>query len=355
MRTKLSLMALVLGAAACGGDEPGRVETSGAVVDVVVTSPGRASAMATYAAEVTSERSVDVATRMSGTVREVHVELGTTVRAGDRLISLDAADVDARVEAARAAFALAEKNHGRIDRLAAAGAASTQELDRSSAGLEAARSTLAEAEAQEAYAVVRAPFDGVVTARRIDAGDLANPGVPLLSMVDPDTIKIVADLPGHLVGSLQPGAQVEIEIVGGGGPVAARVTRVVPALVSQGRTFRVEARPEQPLPGAYPGAYARLAVASGGAGSSWIPEDAVVERGQLRGVFVVEGDTLRLRWVRLGARRAGAVELLAGPGFGDELRIVRRPGVALVDGLPVGTVREEAWILGAAAAVGGTR
>ncbi|MEX2468094.1 MAG: efflux RND transporter periplasmic adaptor subunit [Gemmatimonadota bacterium] len=347
MKTKLSLVALALGAVACGGDEPGRVDVSGAAVDVVVTSPVRSGAMTTYAAEVRSERSVDIATRMSGTVRQVHVDLGTRVRAGDLLISLDADDVAARVRAARAAFALAEKNHGRIERLAEEGAASTLELDRSLAGLEAARSALAEAEAQEAYVVVRAPFDGVITARRVDAGDLANPGVPLLSMVDPGAIKIVADLPGHLVGSFQEGAEVEVELVGAGGPVGARVIRVVPAVRSQGRTFRLEARTDVLLEGAYPGAYARLGVPADDATSSWIPADAVVERGQLRGVFVVEDGVLRLRWVRLGVQRAGAVELLSGPG--GELQVVRRPGVGLSDGLPVGTVREETWALGEAA------
>lgn len=346
MKTKLSLVALALGAAACGGEEPGRVDVTGAAVDVVVSSSVRSGAMTTYAAEVTSERGVDVATRMSGTVRRVHVELGSRVRAGDLLISLDADDVDARVRAARAAFSLAEKNHGRIERLAAEGAASTLELDRSLAGLEAARSALAEAEAQEGYAVVRAPFDGVITARRVDAGDLANPGLPLLSMVDPGALKIVADLPGQRVGSIQEGAEVEVEIVGAGGPVPARVTHVVPAVGSQGRTFRVEARLDAPLPGAYPGAYARLVVPDGSSASSWIPSDAVVERGQLRGVFVVENDVLRLRWVRLGVDRAGAVEVLSGPG--GELRVVRRPGVGLSDGLPVGAVREEAWALGEA-------
>ena len=122
----------------------------------------------------------------------------------------------------------------------------------------------------------------------------------------------------------------------------------------QGRTFRVEARPDSPLAGAYPGVYARLGVpAADESGSTWIPEDALVERGQLTGIFLIEDDSLRLRWVRLGLRQPGAVELLSGPG--SDLRIVRRPAVDLVDGLPVGAVRLEAWEPGAATVAEGAR
>jgi RND family efflux transporter MFP subunit len=355
MKTKLSLLAIALGAAACGADEPGRMEADRTPVDVVVTAPVQASSVGTYAAEVTAERTADIATRMSGAVREVHADIGSRVRRGDRLVSLDARDVLARVEAARAAFELAEKSHGRIERLAADGAASAQELDRSTAALEAARSALAEAEAQEAYAVVTAPFDGVVTARRVDPGDLASPGMPLFSMVDPAGLKVVADLPAHLVGAVREGATVQVEIVGdaAGRPVSARVSRVVPAVAGGGRTFRIEAVPSEALEGAYPGAYARLSLPSEGESTRWIPADAVVERGQLNGIYTVEDDVLRLRWVRLGARRADAVELLSGPA--GELRIVRNPGVGLTDGQPVGTARDEDWTLVALAAGGTNR
>lgn len=350
MKTKLTLLALALGVAACGADEPGRVEVDRAPVDVTISVPVTASSVASYAAEVTAERTAEIATRMSGAVREVHADIGSRVRRGDRLVSLDARDVFARVEAARAAFELAEKSHGRIERLAADGAASTQELDRITAGLEAARSALAEAEAQEAYAVVTAPFDGVVTARRVDPGDLASPGMPLFSMVDPATLKVVADLPAHLLGAVREGGTVQVEVVGdvAGRPVPATISRVVPAVAGGGRTFRVEAVASEALEGAYPGAYARLSLPFEGEGTRWIPADAVVERGQLTGIYSLEGDVLRLRWVRLGTRRADAVELLSGPA--GELRIVRSPGVGLTDGQPVGTARDEDWTLAALAA-----
>jgi len=354
MKTQFTLVtALLLGAAACGSDEPGRIVPDGTPVDVVFSTPTEAATLQTYPAEVTADRSADIATRMSGTVRTVHVALGQRVRAGDPLVSLDAVDVGARVEAARAAVQLAEVTHGRIERLAADGAASRQELDRTAAALAAARAALAEAQAQDAYAVVRASFAGVVTAKRVEAGDLANPGAPLLTLVDPTTLKITADLPSHLAGVVREGGTVEVQVTGVEGMRTALVTRVVPAVAGAARSFRIEAVPEGGLAGAYPGAYVRLGVPVEGAGTRWIPADAVVERGQLTGIFVVEDDVLRLRWVRLGARAAGAVELLSGPG--GDVRMVRRPGSGLVDGTPVRSAREETWGLEASSGAEVTR
>jgi len=72
-----------------------------------------------------------------------------------------------------------------------------------------------------------------------------------------------------------------------------------------------------------------------------VPSDAIVRRGQLTGVFSIESDTLRLRWVRLGRTRDDAVELLAGPA--GDLTVVRHPAPELADGRPVSQVHPEAW------------
>jgi len=276
------------------------------------------------------------------------------VSRGQPLVELDANDVNARVTAARAQEQLARASHRRIENLARDGAASQQELDQATAAREAAAAMLAEAEAQEAYAVVRAPFDGVVTARSVDAGDLALPGQPLLVLVAPSALKVVAELPAQRAGTLVVGAQVEVRLEESDTPATSRVTRIVPALGGPSRTFRVEVAMEKAPAGAIPGAYARLELERAGAGARWVPEDAIVDRGQLTGVFSVEADTLRLRWVRLGQRRDGAVELLSGPAGG--LTVVRRPTADLFDGRPVGRKSEEGWsAVGRSAAAGSSQ
>jgi len=339
---RIILLTTTLGLAACASEEPGRIPRASDPVVVTVSAALRAPALESFPASVTSERTAEIATRMSGTVGRVLVDVGSRVSRGQPLVELDADDVNARVTAARAQEQLARTSHRRVENLARDGAASQHELDQATAALEAAGAMLAEAQAQEAYAMVRAPFDGVITARTVDAGDLALPGQPLLVLVAPGALKVVADLPALRSGSLEVGDTVRVRLERSGEQVPARVTRVVPALGGASRTFRVEAAMQDTPSGAIPGAYARLEVARAGEGPRWVPEDAIVERGQLTGVFAVEADTLRLRWVRLGQRRDGAVELLAGPA-GSELTVVRRPAADLFDGRSVGQVAEEGW------------
>ncbi len=343
-----ALAALLLGAAACGSEEPGRLPPPTTPADVTVTEAWSTSGSNLFPAQVRSRRTAEIATRIAGTVARVHVDAGSRVREGEALLTLDSADLQAALDAARTAREVAERAYRRLERLAADGAASAQELDQAEAALEAARAREAAARAQMAYAVVRAPFSGVVTARTVDEGDLATPGRPLLTLVAPTELEVVADLPAARYGSVETGDVLEVYTTGGG-RAEARVTRVVPALGAASRTFRVEARLDAGAGEAsslLPGSFVRVRVGrpgteSGASPSLWIPADAVVRRGQLSGVFALEGDTLRLRWVRLGRRDGDAVELLGAPA--PTLTVVRRPAAELTDGTPVGSVRRKPW------------
>lgn len=339
MKRILTTLTLTATLAACSAEDPGRIPRADAPADVTVSTTARAPSVESFPAAVVSERSAEVATRMSGTVERVVVDVGARVRQGDLLVRLDASDIRARMSAARANLELAERSHARVESLAADGAASQAELDEVTARLEAARAGLEEAAVQETYAEVRAPFSGEVTGRMVDAGDLAVPGQPLLTLVAPGELKVTAELPAHRAGSLAAGQEVTVRVSGVHGPLRAEITRVVNALDAGARTFRVEARLLDAPPSVLSGAWARLELPRGGEGPRWIPADAVVRRGQLEGVWVVETDTLRLRWVRLGQEVDGAVEVLAAPE--GTLTVVRRPDAGLHDGRAVGQVRRE--------------
>jgi hypothetical protein len=99
--------------------------------------------------------------------------------------------------------------------------------------------------------------------------------------------------------------------------------------------------------GLVPGAFGRLEIDGSGEETRWMPADAVVRRGQLTGVFVVEAETLRLRWVRLGETRGEAVELLAG--LDGDVRIVRHPAPELADGQAARVEASQDWRLEAPA------
>jgi RND family efflux transporter MFP subunit len=334
-RTVVLTVALL--AASCGGEAPPRSGPAAEPVAVVVTPAWQDAAPAVVVAQVESERAADLATRASGTLRSVDVRVGDRVRAGQTLAVLDDADVRARIAGARAQRELAERTFGRVERLAADGAASGQELDEARARRDAAVAGAAEAEAQEAYVEVRAPFDGVVVGRFADPGDLAVPGRPVLRVAGRGPVKVVADLPSELAAGTALGDAVTIR-TGDGTGVAGTIAQVVPTLDPATRRFRIEVTPATSA-GLAAGAIVALELPGRGGGSRWIAADALVRRGQMAGVWALEGDTVRLRWLALGRTIGDAVEVLSGPP--GPLTVVRRPGADLRDGAPAARVTRE--------------
>jgi RND family efflux transporter MFP subunit len=332
----------------CGSSEPGRIEAPVGAASVVVSELETGSATLAFPAEVVAEERVELATRASGIVRRVTVDVGSRVRAGQLLVALESGDVGAGIAAARAGATQARRYLDRIVALEADGAATPQELDDARARLAMAQAEVQRAEAQFGYVNLSAPFAGVVTERRVDPGDLVVPGQPALTLVSTGGLVVRADLPGERASQVAEGDPVTI-VLPDGARVPARVTRVVPALEGASRRFRVEVALEAPpaAAGLMPGMFARLEMEGGGEETRWMPADAVVRRGQLTGVFVVERDTLRLRWVRLGESRGDAVEVLAGPA--GDVRLVRRPAPQLADGQPARVGSSQDWRLEAPA------
>lgn len=339
------LLSALLSVAACDRGEPGSAPEPDGPVDVVVSAAATGPTVTIHPATVTSTDDVELATRASGTVVRVHVDVGSRVATGDTLVELDAADVQARVQSAEADLRRATRYFERIRNLERDGAATTQELDDARAGLRRAEAGVRETRAQLAYVVLRAPFAGTVTARMVDPGDLASPGRPVLGLVRPGALEITADLPAEVGRAVRPGDRFLVRQPGSGEARRVRVVRVSPSQDPASRRTRVELRFEEAGDvrgaGFVPGAYARLEREAPGTSTVWIPSDALVRRGQLSGVYGLVGDTLDLRWIRTGLRRGGEVEVLAGVQPGDLL--VRRPNPALVDGRAVSSAHEEPW------------
>lgn len=348
------LAAAMVALAGCDGGEPGRVEPATGPVAVVVSPIDTAPAAVGFPAEVVAVSEVELATRSSGIVRRVAVDVGAAVRPGQVLVELEADDVAAGVDAAAAEVRRARRYRERIAALEADGAATPQELDDAEAGLATAEARLREARAGLAYVRLASPIAGIVTERRVDPGDLVVPGLPALTIVSTAGIEIEADLPAASADLVRPGQAVTVVVPGDGARVEARVARVVPALAAGSHRFRVEASFVDPAAVAgrlLPGTFVRMEVERPGERTRWIPADAIVRRGQLTGVFLVVDDTLRLRWIRLGERRGDAVEVLAG--LPAAARLVRRPAPGLEDGLPVDAVESESWRLRSPAVVEG--
>lgn len=277
----------------------------------------------------------EVATRIMVHVNRVGVELGERVKKGQVLVELDRKDILSRQEQAEAGLASAKSQlenarsyYNRIKKLHDERSATDQDLDNARTRLESAQSAvraaegqLAEAAANLDYSTLVAPFDGYITAKTIESGDLANPGLPLVTVEQQDSLNILATVSERAVGQISVGQQAWVETdIPGSGRLPAKVAAVIPSADPRTRTFKVKlvlGNPDQALTS---GMFARVQFQTGTARIMAVPDSAVVRRGQLTGVFTVDQNNLaRLRWLRLGQTSGSMVEVLSGLNPGDRV------------------------------------
>ncbi len=270
--------------------------------------------------------------KVSGRIEQLPVVLGQRVKAGDLVARLDAVEIKARLDQARAALEQAERDWNRISSLFKSQAVTRSELDSSEARLQVTKAGVTEAEAMLRYLEVRAPFDGVVARKMADVGDLASPGKPLVEIQDPAALQIDADVPEQLAGQLQLGAPLTIRVDSVKTPFTGQIAEMAPSADPASRTVRIKVD-IAPAPGLMPGQFARVLVPLGESHCLDVPASSVVQRGQLEIVFVVNDQQARLHLVKTGKRAGDHVEILSGLEAGDTVVVEGAP--LLLDGQPV--------------------
>jgi RND family efflux transporter MFP subunit len=189
-----------------------------------------------------------------------------------------------------------------------------------------------EAETLLAYTRVTAPFDGVVTAKHADVGDLATPGRRLLAMENPASLRLEVDVPEALVGRVQLGDRLPVQVPAAEKSAQGVVSEISPTAAPGSRTFLVKLDlPDDPA--FRVGQFGRAEIAIGESAALFVPASAVLQRGQMEMVFVVADGAARLRLVKTGRPVAQDIELLSGVSAGEQ--VVVGPASDLVDGQPV--------------------
>lgn len=302
---------------------------------------------------VRAAESAQLAAQMMGTVVAVNVREGDHVRRGQVLVVIDSAQPQAGLDRARAAvsgtdheaaaaeadYTLAATTMKRYRDLYDHKAVSPQEFDEVNARLQSAaarrditragqaqaKAALAQASTSLDYTRVRAPFDGVVTEKRVDPGAMATPGTPLLTVEKSGRYRLEATVDESSLQYVKPGqaAKVTLDALGGG-ELPGRVVEIVPAADPGSRSFMVKV--ELPANAQLrSGLFGRAYFSRGERESLTVPRAAVVTRGQLQGVYVVGPDQVAsLRYVTLGRPAGDAVEVLSGLQAGEKL--VSAPG-----------------------------
>ena len=202
----IPLLALVL-LASCNSEKKKEIVKETAIaVKVSGITENNSSLFVTASGKIEAENSANLSTRMMGYVTKVHVQVGQKVGAGQLLVSINNTDlqakkaqVDASILQATAGFNNAKKDYDRFMNLFKQQSASQKELDdmtaryeMAKAGLEGARQMRNEVVAQFSYSNIKAPFSGVVTNTFVKEGDMANPGMPLVSVEGASKLQVMA-------------------------------------------------------------------------------------------------------------------------------------------------------------------
>ncbi len=330
----LFVATIALALAACHSrKEPGATETlpSVAVRTAVVESEVRPSIEEVVGTVRSKQRAV-IEAKVSGRILQYLAVPGQMVKSGDLLVEVDALEILARRDRATAMLDEAVKDMARYEKLISSNAISRQDYDAAASRQAVARAALSEAETMLGYARVTAPFDGVITRKLADVGDLAMPGKPLIEMEAPGFLRFEADVPESLIGDLKLGAKLPVRIGANPATIEGTVVEIAPIADPASRTFLVKLD----LPateGLRSGQFGRVLVPVGETRSIYVPRSALVVRGQMETVFVVDNQKARLRIVRTGKKSDGEVELISGIDPGD--RVVVEGTENLSDGQPV--------------------
>ena len=270
--------------------------------------------------------------KVSGRIAQMPVVAGQTVKAGDTLARLEVREAQARLEQAKAGREQADRDRKRFETLLQQKAVTQQEYDAQDARFRIADASLGEAEAMLGYAHVTAPFDGVVSRKSADVGDLASPGRPLLELEDPRALRLEADVPEALLGRVQAGARMSVRVAALTNELEGVVSEIAPVADPSSRTFRVKLDLPS-VAGLRPGQFGRVAVPLGETTTTRVPVDAVVQRGQMEMVFVIANQKAQMRLVKSGKRFGPEIELVSGVAPGELVATVGAAG--LRDGQPV--------------------
>jgi RND family efflux transporter MFP subunit len=294
------------------------------------------------------ERKADLRAEIGAIVQQVLKENGEPVRAGELLVRLDDAAIrdsltsaDEAVRASTQAFEQAERQVQRLKTLQQQGMTSMQafedaEVRRNNAqsDLVAARARVASARQQLRRTEVRAPFDGVLSERRVSVGDTAAVGKELLKVIDPRSMRFEGLVSADRMHELKTGQTVSFRVNGFAQTVfAGKVKRVDAAANATTRQVEVVvAFADAAAAPRVSGLFAEGRVETGGVQALMLPEASVVRSGESAHVWRVNGNLVNKVAVRLGDRdaRSGDFPVLSGLAVGD--RVLRNPGSTLSEG-----------------------
>ncbi|MBI5634579.1 MAG: efflux RND transporter periplasmic adaptor subunit [Nitrospirae bacterium] len=320
-----------------------RPQVAGVTVEAVTLS--QADEYLETAGTVKAKTVSLIASRMMGSITSIKVKEGDRVNAGHLLATVDDSDVAQRVRAAEKAVeaaaqqrSLADVTYKRYKNLYDDKALSGQELDQietrnkvSDMEYERAKAMLQEARAYHAFTRITAPVPGLVTEKKADLGSTAVPGIPLFTIEDTSGYRIEASIDEKQAGKIKPGLEVTVFIESLNREIRGKVTEVVPAVDAATRTQLIKIAISSE--GLRSGSYGKVSIPAGKKEAILVNRKAVVEKGQLTGIYAVDANSIiTYRLIRTGKAYGDKVEVLSGLNPNDKV-IVDRVDLAIDGGI----------------------
>jgi RND family efflux transporter MFP subunit len=295
----------------------------------LLTQPVTESAVGT----VRAVHEVSIGSKLLARVVEINLKASQKVRADDVLVRLDDADLQAKLEQAKAAVASAEaaqtqaaSDEHRSAQLVEKRTISQQQYEQSLTALRAADANLKraseavkETEATLSWATIRSPIDGTVIDKKVEVGDMVSPGQLLLTLYDPKRMQLVASVRESLATRLQPDQKIAVSLDKfAGKQCSGTISEIVPEAQSESRTFQVKVTGPCP-PGVYAGMFGRITIPLDEEQVLVIPRAAVSNVGQLQLVDVFANGQTTRRAIRIGRTIGDEVEILSGLREGEQV------------------------------------
>jgi len=334
-RSLTSLMLIpVLLVAACSERPPESTETSSTVTAQVLEIK-RGDIREDYSTTGTliADDRIDIASRIIGLIRQVNVQEGSRVKKDQLLITIDPtemqaqlAEAEARLAQSKARLVDAKSDLKRYQSLYNEKVISVDRFRKAELALQlaegenqAAEASLERIQVQMQYASIRSPVGGVVVARHKQAGDIATPGTPLLTIENPDNVVVRTFVKEQHIQHIRIGDSTAVEIEAADMKSPGIITKIVPSADPGTHSYLVKIALVE-KGNARTGMFARVNFKIGHSSGILIPTSAVTSRADLNGVYIIDSDNIaHYRLVRLGRQFTNSVEILTGLKDGDRI------------------------------------
>jgi membrane fusion protein (multidrug efflux system) len=331
-RPLLPLLVLTSALAACGGDGAapggpgagagGPPQMPPTAVEAIVAKREPVGSGLSTVGTLRADEQVVIRPEITARLVRIHFEEGQRIAAGAPLFSLDASSAQAALAEAQANLENAARADERATDLGARQLLSKSEVDAARAQLGVARARVASARAQAAKTTIVAPFSGVVGLREVSVGEVVAPGQALVNLVRLDPMEVDFSVPETALSQVSVGQAVAVTIDAFPGETFdGRISAIEPVIDPDSRSAKLRAQVHNEGYRLRPGLFARITLGASGAADTaiMIPEQALMQEGDVRFVYVVrDGKAVRTP-VTTGLRTPGRIAIVDGLAEGDQV------------------------------------